>query len=356
MFKIWTHSHSFISSLLQVKRSFIIFGIAVLLSACQSTPNEVKTASNSGFGGTGKTLQEPTQMAKESGFGGTGQVASKSGFGGTGIIGTITEFGSIWVNGVEVEYDQNVKVTSNVSANPTLELGQQVIVETSHSHKQPWTDTIQIFYPLAGLVEKVEPNKLVVDGQSVFINKQTQITKGLEVKVGSMIAVNGYPDENNIWTATRLGLNTGNKHIYQLTPDISFSKFVTKLIIETHKSQLANWNKAFSGLNVNVISNPESKTVPQKYVLKADLSNGKITGYHLHDYYRVVKNQKAISGSEFSPNASQNGAKGNPIKKPPEPLKTKEAHNTFKENKAVFQNQLQQMKQFQDIKDNLQKF
>ena len=318
------------------------------------TSNEVKTASNSGFGGTGKPIQEPIQTAKKSGFGGTGQVASKSGFGGTGIIGTITEFGSIWVNGVEVEYDQNVKVTSNIATKATLELGQQVIVETSSTHKEPWTDTIQIFYPLAGLVEKVEPNKLVIDGQSVFINKETRVAKDLEVKVGSMIAVNGYPDENNILTATHLSHNTENKHVYQLTPDVSFSKSVTKLIIETHKSQLADWNKAFSGLNVNVINNPESKTVPKKYVLKADLSNGKITGYHLHDYYRVVKNQKAISGSEFTPKAPQNGAKGNPIKKPQEPLEIKEAHNTFKENKAVFQNQLQQMKQLQDIKDNLQ--
>lgn len=336
-----------------LKKGIIGLTLLTFLSACQLMPTEVKTASNSGFGGTGKTAEQPTQVAKTSGFGGTGQVASNSGFGGTGIIGTITEFGSIWVNGVEVEYDQNVKVSSNLSSKETLQLGQQVVVETASNHKQPWTDTIQVFYPLAGLVEKVEDNQLVIDGHTVTINNQTIIADGLEFKVGSMIAVNGYPENENHWVATRLSHNTENKHLYQVTPDVLFSNKVTNLIIETNKTQLSEWNKAFSGLNINVIQNPESSQSNPKYLLKAEVNQGKITGYHLHDYYRVIKGQNVKQGSELN-HLKESSSEGGQIKKPQEPLDIKEAHEAFKDHQFSMQNQLEQMHQIQEMKETIQ--
>ncbi|WP_321325429.1 DUF5666 domain-containing protein [Thiomicrorhabdus sp.] len=338
-----------------LKKALVVITAALLLSACQLTPTEVKTASNSGFGGTGKTADQTTQVAKTSGFGGTGQVASNSGFGGTGIIGTITEFGSIWVNGVEVEYSKNVKVTSNLSTKETLQLGQQVVVETELGHKQPWANTIQVFYPLAGLVEKVEDNLIVVDGHTVIINKQTRIADGLNVKAGEMVAVNGYPDNDNRWVATRLSYNTESKHIYQVIPDVHFSNKVNNVIIETNKTQLSDWNKVFSGLNINLIENSGNHKMNQKYLLKADVNNGKITGYHLHDYYRMVKNQKVKQDGEFN-NLKEipKMPKGGQIKKPLEPLEIKEAHETLIEQKTIIQNQLEQMYQLQEIKDNIQ--
>ena len=281
MFSLITYCKRTLYATHNLPKVFVLFVLALSLSACQLFPTQEKIASNSGFGGTGK-------------------VATKSGFGGTGIIGTITEFGSIWVNGIKVEYDKNVKVSSNLNPKETLQLGQQVVVETSNKHKQPWTDNIQVFYPLAGLVEKVEDNKIVVDGHSIMINDQTIIAHDLEVKVGSMIAINGYPSTAGHWVAIRLSHNIENKHFYKITPDVQFSKNVTKIVIETNKSQLIEWNKAFSGLKINVIKNPENDNTPQKYLLKADIKKGEITGYHLHDYYRAVSNQKAKPQGEFN--------------------------------------------------------
>ncbi|MDX1351427.1 MAG: DUF5666 domain-containing protein [Thiomicrorhabdus sp.] len=343
----FTHFNASLRNILNLHKLLISLAIIALLSACQLQSKEVKTASNSGFGGTGKTNEQATQVANNSGFGGTGQVASKSGFGGTGIIGTITEFGSIWVNGIEVEYKQNVKVSSNLSDKETLQLGQQVVVETSVNHKQPWTDSIHVFYPLAGLVEKVDGQEMVIDGHTVIINQQTIIADGLQTKVGSMVAVNGYPDNENRWTATRISPNPENKHVYQLTPDVTFSSQVTNVVIETHKSQLTQWNNSFSGLNIQVIENAEKIHSNPKYLLKAQVNQGKITGYHLHDYYRVVKNPKNKPESEFK-HLEGHSQKGGQIKKP------QEAQQAIKEQLSIIQTPLQQMRQMQALKEGIQ--
>lgn len=253
-------------------------------------PKEVKTASNSGFGGTGKTNSQTTQ------------IATKSGFGGTGIIGTITEFGSIWVNGVEVEYPKNAKIHSNLINNDSLQIGQQVMVETVIDKTLPWTKNIEIFYPLAGKIDQIYSDHIVVDGKIIFISKITKIAKGLKISVGNYVAISGYPNLDKSWNATLLSYNPAQKHFKQTVPKISFSNKVKKLYIQTTQSQLADWDKQFSGLPINLIQTT-GKASNVNYLLTADIKKGQITRYKLQQYnkalgYKTQSNQKNILEKE----------------------------------------------------------
>lgn len=291
-----------------LKRTTILFLGVFALSACQNQ-NPVKVATNSGFGGTGKPIQKSTQphtkTANKSGFGGTGKLAKNSGIGGTGIIGTITKFGSIWVNGIEVEYNKNVKITSNLSKQKTLQLGQQVIVETYENKKMAWTDRIRIFYPIAGQITSVKSHHIRVDNHIIFVNNQTKIAPSLKIKEGVMVAISGYPDQNNQWIATRIDPNPNGKHLFQTTPNFKFSNTVNKVLIETTKSQLADWNQAFSGLNVTLIESTNKVIHPQKYLLKANVHNGKITSYDLHEYQNNTTN-KTLSNADWLNSLKEN--------------------------------------------------
>ncbi|WEJ62685.1 DUF5666 domain-containing protein [Thiomicrorhabdus lithotrophica] len=327
--------------------TILIFAFSV--SACQILPTETQVAKNSGFGGTGKTADKTTQMASKSGFGGTGKVASNSGFGGTGIIGTITEFGSIWVNGIEVEYDKNVKIVSKVSDNDSLQLGQQVVVETDSSKKTPWTQTIHIFYPIAGQISEVKSDQIVVDGHSIYLNDKTKISEGLELKVGEMVAINGYPDGNNNWLATRVNPNPKAQSIYQVTPDFKFSNKVKHILIETTKPQLVEFNKSFTGLPFNLIESAgSSHKNSERYLLTADVNNGEITRYHLHKHKKAVLDQRHSNTSGFNDNPK---LESNDLKQLQELKEVQELQNS---QKAVLQNQVEQVKQVQDIKEQFQ--
>lgn len=296
-------SQTLYQSASSIKNWLTVLILAFSVSACQILPTETQVAKNSGFGGTGKTTDKTTQVASKSGFGGTGKVASNSGFGGTGIIGTITEFGSIWVNGVEVEYDKNVKIVSKLSDKDSLQLGQQVIVETDSSRKTPWTQTVHIFYPIAGQISEVKSDQIIVDGHSVYLSNETKISEGLELKVGEMIAINGYPSGNNNWLATRLSPNPKAQHLYQVTPDFKFSNKVKHILIETTKSQLAEFNKSFTGLPFNLIeSSSSTRENSEKYLLRADVNNGEVTRYHLHKHKTAVLDQRHSNTSGFNDN------------------------------------------------------
>ncbi|BCN92237.1 hypothetical protein THMIRHAM_00220 [Thiomicrorhabdus immobilis] len=326
------------------KNGLTILLLAMTVSACQllptepSKPAETKMASNSGFGGTGKSPVDETQIATKSGFGGTGNVASTSGFGGTGIIGTITEFGSIWVNGVEIEYDSDVKISSNVSDQETLQLGQQVVVETETDKALPWTKNIYVFYPIAGKIEDVKANQIMVDGKLIYLNNQTQLSEGVELKTGHFVAISGYPDNNDNWVATRISSNPKAVHIYQLAPDVSFSDKVQHLLIEISKPQLSALNQSFKGLPIAIIETPGKTETSQKYLLKADIKKGEITQYHLLKHKAAAEELKKQSLLESSQAAKK---KMNDFK---------EMHEMQKKQRDILQNQVEQARQIQELK------
>ena len=254
--------------------------LALSVSGCQSPflnkPTQTET-------------KKPTQVATKSGFGGTGKIqnsshdniANSSGFGGTGIIGTITEFGSILINGIKVEYPAHIEVRSNLNTADQLRIGQQVVLETVIDKSLPWTNIIEIFYPLAGRIEQVHQDYIVVDKHTVFISKSTRIMDNLQLSIGRYVAINGYPNLDTSWNATLISFNPEKKHFYKLLPDIKFSKHLRKLSIQSTQSQLKLWNEKFGGLPINLIMTGSTTT---NLLIDADIHNGEITQYQLNQY------------------------------------------------------------------------
>ncbi len=181
---------------------FILLLILLLTGCMQAT--ETRLASNSGFGGTGYTTGCPAArlLHGESGFGGTGHSAD-CGFGGTGVIGTITDFGSIWVNGLEIELAPGLNIASNLGHPVKLAIGQQVI-----THTQPGTlvtNQVEVFYPIAGQIQRYQDGQLVINGQTITLDAHTQGLKTLHT--GDWVAVSGWPQSTGHWLATRIDAN-----------------------------------------------------------------------------------------------------------------------------------------------------
>jgi hypothetical protein len=125
---------------------------------------------DSGVGGTGIA-------GTDSGVGGTGIDDPDSGIGGTGIFGTITGFASVCINGLEVEYDENVPVTDNgePASASDLAVGQVVwIIATDHGDNLVAT-SISMLSAVIGTVEKVdaEAGTFRVDGEDVQVPPST---------------------------------------------------------------------------------------------------------------------------------------------------------------------------------------
>lgn len=200
----------------------------LVLASCQATGERYQLAAIGGFGGTGQ------KMDPVSGFGGTGhQQGSSSGFGGTGIVGTITGFGSIWVNGIEIEYDENTPIKSDLSEKKVeLKIGQQVVLETKPDNLETIADHIQVHYPIAGKIESVNKEQIQVNGHKVTISPATLRDDGLKLEKGAYIAVSAIPGKDNSWQASRLNLNKDKKVFYQPKPKLDFSKHVHRLIVE----------------------------------------------------------------------------------------------------------------------------
>ncbi len=207
-----------------LKALFILF----VLTSCQATDGRYQLAAIGGFGGTGQ------KMDPVSGFGGTGhQQGSSSGFGGTGIIGTITGFGSIWVNGIEIEYDENTPIKSDLSDKKVeLKIGQQVVLETKPNDLETIADHIQVYHPIAGKIESVEKEQIQVNGHKVAITPATLLDKGIKLEKGAYIAVSALPGKGDTWQASRLNVNENKKVFYQPRPELNFSKHISRLIIE----------------------------------------------------------------------------------------------------------------------------
>ena len=237
-----------------------------LFSGCQSTPpasspataasaqsgmgGTGKMAAGSGMGGTGKHLARtrgmggtghascPEWLAQSSdrGFGGTGH--GDCGLGGTGIIGVVTAFGSIWVNGAEIPWDHHQPVSSNLGSSVApVQQGNQVIVELSADGLNP--QQVQRYYPLAGRIEAVQTDHLIIDGQTVRLDEHT---RGLrQLSVGEYIAVNGWPIKPGTWQATRIDANPSQVH-FQETGRLPFQN-TPKLLLQgtITQGQLMPW-------------------------------------------------------------------------------------------------------------------
>ncbi len=222
-------------------------------------------ASTSGFGGTGRSLDEAQQIALnpadqrhspqlDNGFGGTGH--SSSGFGGTGIVGPIENFGSIWVNGIEVGVGQKTKIYSNLPGKidnltvADLRVGQQVWLETDASQEKTTTAQINVYYPLAGRIDQIQvqgmATELLVNGQRVYISSQTVMPAALKLNVGEYIRVSGLPvyaehskQRTNAWYATLVEPHAERETWYKSVPYIKFSDSVNRVVMHD------NWQKAY---------------------------------------------------------------------------------------------------------------
>jgi hypothetical protein len=187
--------------------------------------------------------------AEESGFGGTGIIAysvvedeGKSGFGGTGIVGNISAFGSIWVNGIEIDYPEDVSIESNLqSTQQQLKLGQTVMLETEQGlspDNLPTTKRIRIHYQFVGPIQRMSEEELWINDQQVTITADTQVDQGLSLVEGEYIAVNAMQAQDGHWQASRLNLNLAKIDALQALPDFTFSSSVTRVIVDERMEYL----------------------------------------------------------------------------------------------------------------------
>lgn len=217
---------------LQLTTLFILS--LLIVTSCTPTPNRVASLPISGFGGTGY---------------------KPSGFGGTGIVGTITQFGSIWVNNVEIDYDKNIQVTSNLLAKDTLKIGKQVVLETLQDDNKIETKKVTIYYPIAGKITDLTKKELTLNNNLIIKTNHTKIGEDVQLKVGEYVAINGFEVSAKTWVATRISRNPQYKVFYQDIPDLKFSKYVKKVLIESSASQLKKWNSINTNTNSNIFNN-----------------------------------------------------------------------------------------------------
>ncbi len=244
-----------------------------LLSSCTSNLANENVASlpSSGFGGTGY---------KPSGFGGTGN--SSSGFGGTGIVGTVTQFGSIWVNGIEIDYGKNTQIKSNLRTKETLKLGQQVVLETLPLEDKTLTQKIHIYYPVAGEITQVKKERIILNNQIIIKINQAKIDKGLQLKVGEFVAINGFLESKKSWVATRINANPQHKIFYHPLPKLQFSSTVKQVFIESTVQQLKQWQ----AIHINL---KQVATQRSRFILRGTFKNNRIQFDSIKPYTKPLK-------------------------------------------------------------------
>lgn len=224
------------------KFTFLAVLLFSLLVSCSSNKDNNLTVAaldnNSGFGGTGLIQR----LNDDEG----------SGFGGTGIVGNIQAFGSIWVNGIKIEYDTDVDVVSNLALkNEQLKLGQQVILETDlelTSNLFPKTQKIAVFYPIAGRIDAIKEQQILVQKQWIKYSKDTFKDDGLSLTVGDFVIVNAIQINNNHWLASRFNDNKDQLVHFQTKMTLNFSKNIQTVIIHPKlaKMQWENMSQLFS--------------------------------------------------------------------------------------------------------------
>jgi len=298
-------------SLLSWASRFIAVLIVLQLTACSTTqtqpvtsiekPPEVEVAaSTSGFGGTGRTMDKPVEVAVltnpadqrhskdlDSGFGGTGHTSK--GFGGTGVIGTLEQFGSIWVNGIEIGLGQKTKISSNLpnSLNTLtvgdLRIGQQVWLETHPDQDKTTTAEIHIYYPLAGQVDDVKTvgmaTEILVNGQRVYISSTTTMSEKLQLKVGEFVRISGIPvysengsERSNTWQATLVEQHIEGETWYKTVPSIQFSHDVNRVMM--HDSWLKSYHGGeFKDVPAGLSSKPKIQIQGQENTTQGSVVN-----------------------------------------------------------------------------------
>lgn len=208
-------------------------------------------------------------MDEGSGFGGTGIIRysddeGDSGFGGTGIIGNIEAFGSIWVNGIEIDYDEDVAIQSNLEGDDQrLKLGQSVILETDtelNQQNRPTTGLITVYYPIAGKIQKIEQGKLLINDEWVQLSENTRVDDGLMLAVGEYIAINAVKNDQQQWLASRLNHNPLNQVIKQSLVEVEFSDHVQQVVLDERLQYLQTlWRSQH-----NFISRMHKSRIPRE--------------------------------------------------------------------------------------------
>jgi hypothetical protein len=151
---------------------------------------------DSGIGGTGLG-------GDDSGIGGTGIRGDEDGIGGTGIFGTVTRVGGLCVNGLPIEYGDELQVWFSGVAGTTADLavGQVVWVEATERSGRLEAQKISIVSAVVGPVTAVEPGVglIEVSGRAVEVPEVAIVfgsPAGLEAglspfAMGEVVAVYG---------------------------------------------------------------------------------------------------------------------------------------------------------------------
>jgi Domain of unknown function (DUF5666) len=124
------------------------------------------------------------------GIDGTG--GGGGGVDGTGMAyGTITGFGSVFVNGIEFSTSAaTIKLDDGTVSQGDLRVGMVVRVDGSIDNRQAATITVDD--AVKGRVENVlDANRLVVMGQTVLIDNQTQRADNVVPTIGDYLEVHG---------------------------------------------------------------------------------------------------------------------------------------------------------------------
>ncbi len=158
-----------------------------------------------GIGGTGFAPHPD-----EGGIGGTGLIAAypdQGGIGGTGIIGVITGFGSIVVNGVHVDYPQDLPVDNLLGERGDvgqLAVGHVVEVEANAAEGRYLARRITQRHALIGAVSAQHPagDELRVGAQRISL-EGAKIAETTSLEIGSRIMVSGLWDGERL-VATRI--------------------------------------------------------------------------------------------------------------------------------------------------------
>ncbi|MAF67494.1 MAG: hypothetical protein CMJ84_17785 [Planctomycetes bacterium] len=166
------------------------------------------SGSDSGIGGTG--LGDP-----DSGIGGTGRGDDESGIGGTGIFGTVTAFGSICVNGLRVQYDEDVEVAVNGARASTADLAVgQVVYAVAHGDDgRLATNRIEVWSAAVGVVEQGVGHRMSGHGtrfrvgdREIVVQPATELVGGdlEDLHAGRHVDVSGLPAADGTIVASRI--------------------------------------------------------------------------------------------------------------------------------------------------------
>jgi hypothetical protein len=134
----------------------------------------------------------------DGGIGGTG--GGGGGIGGTGIAyGGITGFGSVWVNGVRYDTQgASFWLNGDSVSQAELRVGMVARVEGSGTS----ATAVVVSEAIEGRVEQLTADTLVVLGQTVRIDAQTQFEDGVRPALGEFVEVHGLPVSAGVLAAS----------------------------------------------------------------------------------------------------------------------------------------------------------